>query len=287
MSTETSVVVSIVQTNPNDDDKPTTMRSMAAYLDEAGARRSDFVVLPEVWTGTGFSRSGAHADLAEPIPGPATDLLAEKARRHRMHIVGSLYERAPNGRLFNAAPVIAPSGEIIACYRKTHLFDASGRPDLLGVLEDESAKVSAGDRLVTCDTNYGRIGIAICSDIRFPEIFREYALAGARIVLVPTAFLAPRLDHWEFLLRARACDNQLFVVASGMVGRERVSGIGFVGRSMVVDPWGVILACAPDVEGVTTTRIDLSAVERVRGWWPLLRQRRPELYVRHGSVGCR
>lgn len=282
MSSETSVVVSIVQTNPDDDDKPATMRSMAAFLDEAGARRSDIVVLPEVWTGTGFSRGGAHADLAEPIPGPATELLAGKSRQYGMYIVGSLYERASDGRIFNAAPMIAPSGEIIACYRKTHLFDASGRPDLPGVL-DESAKVSAGDRLVTCDTNHGRIGLAICSDIRFPEIFREYALAGARMILMPTAFLAPRLDHWEFLLRARACDNQLFVVASGMIGRERVSGISFVGRSMVVDPWGVIQACAPDVEGVTTTRIDLAAVERVRGWWPLLRQRRPELYLRHSG----
>jgi deaminated glutathione amidase len=273
------VIVSVIQTNPQDDDKPATIDRMAAWLDEAGTRRSDFVVLPEVWTGTGFSGQGAHEALAESIPGPATAMLADKARRHGMHIVGSLYERAPDGRIHNSAPVIAPSGEISGLYRKTHLFDASGRPDIPPIL-DESAKVTPGDGLLTVDTNRGRIGVAICSDIRFPEIFREYALAGARMVLMPTAFLAPRLDHWEFLLRARATDNQLFMVASGMIGRERVSGIGYVGRSMVVDPWGVVQACAPDAEGIITTHVDLGAVARVRAWWPLLDQRRPALYER-------
>jgi predicted amidohydrolase len=269
-----AVTVSVIQTAPRDDDKPGNIARMAAWLDEAGARRSDFVVLPEVWTGTGFSREGAHAELAEPIPGPATGMLAEKARKHGMHVVGSLYERAADGRLFNSAPVIAPSGDIIGLYRKTHLFDASNRPDLPPML-DESRKVSAGDALLTVETNRGRAGVAICSDLRFPEIFREHALAGARMVLLPTAFLAPRLDHWEFLLRARAMDNQLFVIASGMVGRD------FVGRSMVVDPWGVVLATAPDAEGIITTTIDLDAVARTRAWWDLLGQRRPALYERH------
>lgn len=278
------VIVSVIQTNPQDHEKPATIDRMAAWLDEAGARRSDFVVLPEVWTGTGFSGEGAHAALAEGIPGPATDMLADRARRHGMHIVGSLYERAPDGRIHNSAPVIAPSGEIIGLYRKTHLFDASSRPDIPPIL-DESAKVAPGDGLLTLDTNRGRIGVAICSDIRFPEIFREYALAGARMVLMPTAFLAPRLDHWEFLLRARATDNQIFMVASGMIGREKLSGIGYVGRSMVVDPWGVVQACAPDVEGIITTHVDLGAVARVRAWWPLLDQRRPALYARQQGGG--
>lgn len=277
--TESNCTISVVQTNPRDDDKAGTIARMAELLDVAGRRGSDFVVLPEVWTGTGFSREGAHAALAEPIPGPATEMVAAKARQYGMHVVGFLYERAPDGQIFNTAPVIAPSGQILACYRKTHLFDAENRPDLPRVL-DESRKLAAGDQLVLCDTNRGRVGIAICSDIRFPEIFREYALGGARMVLMPTAFLAPRVDHWDFLLRARACDNQLFIAASGMVGREAVSGIGFVGRSAVVDPWGVVQACAPDIEGVTTTIVDLAAVDRVRGWWPLLEQRRPGLYVR-------
>jgi len=278
-----TIIVSVIQTNPQDDDKPGTMDRMAALLDEAGARGSDFVVLPEVWTGTGFSRPGAEAELAEPIPGPATAMLADKARRHGMHIVGSIYELGGEGLIHNTAPLIAPSGDILGIYRKTHLFDASGRPDIPPVL-DESRKVTAGSELLLADTNRGRVGVAICSDIRFPEIFREYALGGAQMILMPTAFLMPRLDHWEFLMRARACDNQLFMVASGMTGRERHSGIGFVGRSMVVDPWGVVQACANDGEGMLTTHVDLDAVSRVRSWWPLLEQRRPELYPRQRSV---
>jgi deaminated glutathione amidase len=274
------ITLSIVQTSADDDDVAGNIARMAAHLDTAGRRRSDVVVLPEVWPGTGFSRDGRAAEIAEPLPGgPAVAMLQEKAREHGMHVIGSLYERGEGGRIHNTAPVIGPSGEILARYRKTHLFDAEGRPDLPSVL-DESRKVAAGDALVVAETNLCRMGVAICSDLRFPEVFRELALRGAELVVLPTAFLAPRLDHWEFLLRARATDNQVFVAAAGMVGRERHSGIGFVGRSMVVDPWGVIRACAADEEGVLTTVVDLDAVPRVRGWWDLLGQRRPALYER-------
>lgn len=277
MSEARPVTISIAQFNAQDDDKPGNLARAAHYLDLAGARGSDIVVLPELFTGTGFSSGDAHQALAEPVPGPTLEMMASAARRHAMYVTGSFYEREADGRLFNTAPVIGPAGDLLGCYRKTHLFDVPNRTDLPpGIME--SKKVAAGAELQLYDTNLCRFGIGICADIRFPEMFRAYALAGAELILLPTAFLSPRFDHWDFLLKARATDHQMFIAASGMTGREKVTGIGFIGRSAVVDPWGVILAGAPDEEALLTTTIDLDQVRRVRNWWPLNDQIRPDLY---------
>jgi predicted amidohydrolase len=174
-------------------------------------------------------------------------------------------------------PLIGPGGDILGLYRKTHLFDAPNRPDIPpGIVE--SNKVAAGDRLDVYGTNLARIGLSVCSDLRFPEVYREMALKGAEILVCASAFLSPRYDHWEFFLRARATENQCFVVASGQYGKEPKSGLAFVGRSLIVDPWGVIVATASDDEGVVTAEIDLAYIETVRERYPLMRQRRPELY---------
>jgi predicted amidohydrolase len=127
-------------------------------------------------------------------------------------------------------------------------------------------------------TNFARIGLSVCSDLRFPEVYREMALKGAEILVCASAFLSPRIDHWEFFLRARAAENQTFVVASGQYGVEPKSGLAFVGRSMIVDPWGVIVATASDSEDCVTAFIDLDFIQQVRQRYPLLSQRRPELY---------
>jgi len=215
--------------------------------------------------------------MAEPIPGPTTDKLTARARRHGAMIVGSMYERAADGRHFNTAPFINRDGSILGCYRKTHLFDAQNRTDIPpGMME--SKKVAAGDELPVYDTDAGKIGVFVCSDLRFPEIARVEALKGAQILVCCSAFLSPRFDHWEFFLRARACENQVFVVASGQVGHEPASGVGFVGRSCVVDPWGVIVATAPDRECVTVTTIDLAQIDEVKYRYPLMLQRRPSMY---------
>jgi predicted amidohydrolase len=271
------VTISIAQFNAQDDEKPANLAKAKHYLDLAGARGSHIAVLPELFTGTGFSSGDAHKALAESIPGPTFDLMAEAARRHAMYVTGSFYEKGADGRIYNTAPVIAPGGDLLGCYRKTHLFDVPNRTDLPpGIME--SAKVTPGKELQLYDTNLCRFGIGICADIRFPEMFRAYARAGAELILLPTAFLSPRFDHWDFLLKARATDHQMFIAASGMTGREKVTGIGFIGRSSVVDPWGVILAGAPDEEALLTTTIDLDQVRRVRNWWPLNDQIRPDLY---------
>jgi predicted amidohydrolase len=272
------VTVSAVQITAVDGEKARTVEKMLRFLDVAGSRGSALVVLPELWTGLGFADEAGHHAIAEPIPGPVTELLAAKARQYGTYIAGSMYEAAPDGRFYNSLPLIGPSGDVIGLYRKTHLFDAPNRPDIPpGIIE--SKKVAAGDRLDVHGTNLARIGLSVCSDLRFPEVYREMALKGAEILVCASAFLSPRYDHWEFFLRARATENQCFVVASGQYGREPKSGLAFVGRSMIVDPWGVIVATASDDEGVVTAEIDLGFIETVRARYPLLRQRRPELYA--------
>lgn len=271
------LTVATVQLTTDDRDKPRVVEKALRMIEEAGARGADLIVLPEVWTCLGYTDAYPFQDAAEPIPGPTTEKLAALARRYRAMIVGSMYERAADGRYFNTAPFIARDGAILGCYRKTHLFDAQNRTDIPpGMME--SKKVAAGDDLPVFDTDAGKIGVFVCSDLRFPEIARVEALKGARILVCCSAFLSPRFDHWEFFLRARACENQVFVVASGQYGHEPASGIGFVGRSCVVDPWGVIVATAPDRECVTVTTIDLDQIEEVKYRYPLMRQRRPSLY---------
>lgn len=269
--------IATVQMTTDDRDKAGVVAKVLRMIDEAGGQGVDLIVLPEVWTGLGYTDAYPYQAMAEPIPGPTTDKLAELARRHGAMIVGSMYEAAPDGRYFNAAPFIDRDGSILGRYRKTQLFDAENRTDIPpGMIE--SKKVAAGDELPVFDTDAGKIGVFVCSDLRFPEIARVEALKGAQILVCCSAFLSPRFDHWEFFLRARACENQVFVAASGQFGQEPASGIGFVGRSCVVDPWGVIVAMAPDRECVTVTTIDLALIEEVRYKYPLMLQRRPELY---------
>ncbi len=271
-----TLTVSVVQMLAVDGEKDRAVDRMMGHLDEAGRRGSELTVLPEVWTGLGFSDPKLHREIAEEIPGPVTDRLCEKGRRYGMAICGSLYERNGNA-VHNTAPVISQEGEIVGRYRKTHLFDVPNRTDIKSGIK-ESEKITAGDELPVFDLTFARVGVSICSDLRFPEVYRELALKGSEVTLCVSAFLAPRVDHWEFLLRARASENQTFVVASGQIGTEPRSGIGFVGRSMVVDPWGTIVATASDTETVLTTVIDLDYIAEVRRRWPLLEQRRPRLY---------
>jgi predicted amidohydrolase len=269
--------VATVQMTTDDRDKARVVDKVLGMIDEAAAQGADLIVLPEVWTGLGYADAFPFEAMAEPIPGPTTDKLSARARRHGAMIVGSMYERAADGRHFNTAPFIDRDGSILGCYRKSHLFDAQNRTDIPpGMME--SKKVSAGDELPVYDTHAGKIGVFVCSDLRFPEIARVEALKGAQILVCCSAFLSPRLDHWEFFLRARACENQVFVVASGQYAQEPASGVGFVGRSCVVDPWGVIVAMAPDRECVTVTTIDLAQIDEVKYRYPLMLQRRPSMY---------
>lgn len=277
MTGASDLIVSCVQITAVDGEKTATVHRALDLVDRAGREGARLVVLPEVWTGLGFSGDTLYQEIAEPIPGPVTEQLGALARRYGMYITGSFYEKAPDGKYYNSAPLIGPDGGILGVYRKTHLFDGPRRPDIKMGMQ-ESAKLAAGSELPVFDTTFGRLGITICSDLRFPEIYRTLALKGARIIVCISAFLNPRFDHWEILMRARAVENLVYMIGSGQYDREPKTGIGFVGRSMVVDPWGVVVATASDRETCVTARLDLNFIDEVRFRCPTLQQRRPELY---------
>jgi predicted amidohydrolase len=241
---------------------------------EAASRGAQLVLLPEKWTVLG---SGAQLrEGAEPIDGPAISWARECARELALELVaGSFVERDADGRLHNTSVHISPDGEIRAAYRKIHMFDVT----IDGIAYRESEHEDAGEEIVLSHTSGGlELGLTICYDLRFPELYRILALRGARVLLVPAAFtLATTRDHWQTLLRARAIENQSFVIAANQIGENepgRFSG----GRSMIIDPWGVVLAQATDTVGVIVADLDLGRLEAVRESLPSLANRRPAAY---------
>lgn len=240
---------------------------------EAGAR---LVVLPEKWPHLHGPRTLAGA---EPLDGPSLSAVREWARALDVAIVaGSLVEEVPGDRRArNTSALVQPDGEVTAVYRKLHMFDV----DVGGVSYRESAMTAPGDEVVVGSALGRRIGMSVCYDLRFPELYRALADAGTEVIVVPAAFTAATgKDHWEPLLRTRAIENQAFVIAAGQYGQHDDGTISH-GRSMVVDPWGVVLAQAPDGEGLAMADLDFARMEQVRDRLPALRHRRPEVYGAH------
>jgi predicted amidohydrolase len=269
-----TISVALAQMN-SQDDKNANIESALALIDEAAASGARLVTLPEVWTYLGPDEGVRPA--AEPVPGPLTDLLSERARRHGIYLhAGSVLEAVEGEpKVFNTTVVFDPNGGIIAKYRKIHLFDV----DLAGDASyRESATVGAGDEIVTFELDGVTVGLAICYDLRFPELFRILALRGAQVILLPAAFaMTTGRDHWETLIRARAIENGVFMIAAGQWGTHP-PGRWCYGRSMVVDPWGTVIAKASDGTGLLRTEVDLALVERVRGQVPSLANRKPDRY---------
>jgi len=246
--------------------------SALALLEESGVAGADLACLPEVWPCQGSASQVREA--AEPVPGPRTERLAEAARRQAMWVHGGSVLELDGERVFNTSVLFDREGDLVARYRKIHLFDADppgGQPSR------ESFLYSPGDQVVTAETEFGRVGFSICYDVRFPELYRALTALGATIVFVPSAFrFETGKDHWDVLLRARAIEEQCFVVAAaqwgtwGPPGRERQN----FGNSLVVDPWGRVIARAPDGVGVTLAELELTEIRRVRDQLPALRHRR-------------
>ena len=241
----------------------------------AAADGATLVLLPEKWMVLGQG-----ADLqagAEPLDGPAVAWARETARELSIDLVaGSVSERVDGqDKLRNTSLHIGPDGEVRATYRKVHMFDV----EVDGTAYRESEHEQAGDEPVLSTSADGvELGLSICYDLRFPELYRVLAVRGARILLVPAAFtLATTREHWATLVRARAIENQCFVVAANQIG-EHAPGLRSGGRSMIVDPWGVVLATAPDSETVITADLDLAAQDTVRERFPSLANRRPAAY---------
>jgi deaminated glutathione amidase len=267
--------VAAVQMNSRDD-KPVNVETALTLIDRAAETGARLVALPEIWPYLGAAEG--ILDAAEPIPGPITDMLADRARRHRIYLHGgSFHQLEPgNPRVLNTAVVFNPDGDLIATYSKIHMFDVV----LEGVATyEESASVAPGSEIVTFDIDGFRVGLAICYDLRFPELFRILALRGADLIVLPAAFtMTTGKDHWEVLIRARAIENGVYMMAPGQVGQDGY-GKWCYGRSMIVDPWGTVLATAPDVETVISATVDQSILRRVRRQVPSLANRMPDRYV--------
>jgi predicted amidohydrolase len=246
----------------------------AAAMARAAAAGADLVVLPEYVQHRGTAH-GWRAS-ARPVPGPTTDPFAEVARETGTWVLAGTRAEASGdpARPWNTAVVIDPAGAIVARYRKLHLFDVAVEdgPNVL-----ESAKVTPGDRAVVVEAAGARLGLSICYDLRFPELYRALALAGAEVLAVPSDFSARTgRDHWEVLLRARAIECGAWVIAAGSCGAGGPGAIPAWGHSMVVDPWGRVVAEAGTDEGIVRAELDLDLVAAVRRQVPALANVRPD-----------
>jgi predicted amidohydrolase len=252
------------------------LRTCARLAAEAAHRGAKLVVLPENFAFLGVHEADKFA-VAETVdderPGPILAALPEAARASGVWIVGGgMPEKSADpGKVHNTCVVVAPDGRLAATYRKIHLFDVQ----IPGGAEfQESKTVAPGSDVVVAETPWTRVGLSICYDVRFPELYRALTAAGARVIVVPAAFtLHTGKDHWHALLRARAIENQVYVLAAGQYGRHNEKRVCY-GHSMVIDPWGTIVAEAPDREGVIVAEIDLGFQDRVRRELPCLHHRR-------------
>ena len=256
-----------------DESVERNLNAADALIDEAAAKGAQIVALPETWPCISASNETVLAN-AEPLDGPIVQRLQAAARRNRIYLHGgSINERIPNaGKTYNTTVLFNPDGERIATYRKIHLYDI----DLgAGQKYEESATVAPGEETVVTEIGAMTVGLAICYDLRFPELFRDLALKGAEAVFLPAAFnsLTGR-DHWEPLIRARAIENQNYMICPGNFGPSPGTTKSLYGRSLIVDPWGTVLAQAPDQPGTIVAELDTERLEKIRRELPSLMNRR-------------
>ena len=263
----------VVQLNSTND-KARNLGAAERLVRAAAADGAELVALPEKWN---LLAGGEELVAgAEALDGPSLSAARGWARELGIHLLaGSVSEQGLEGKAFNTSVLVGPDGEDLAVYRKIHMFDV----DVGGVAYRESDHEEPGEEIVTAPLADATVGLSVCYDLRFPELFRILAVRGARLFTVPSAFtLATGRDHWQVLLRARAIENQAFVLAPNQVG-EAPPHFSSYGRSTIVDPWGVVLATAPDEECFVAADLDLSAQERVRESLPSLANRRPQAYA--------
>lgn len=272
--------VAVIQMSPGAD-KARNIAQARALIEAVTSREAvDLIVLPEIWTCLGGTRAQKFA-AAETLPrrgmagGEAYEFLREVAVRNGIHIHGGSIGELAGDKLFNTSLVFSSKGEELARYRKIHLFDIV-TPDGQGYRE--SAIYGAGEQVVTCEINGLKVGLAICYDLRFPELFLQLRQQGAELILLPAAFtLQTGKDHWEVLLRARGIETQCWVAAAACTGMHREPDGEpryTYGHSLIVDPWGHVVAKASDGTGWASAIIDHGVTERVRANMPVLEHRK-------------
>jgi omega-amidase len=238
-----------------------TARKLAA---EAAAQGADVLLLPELWA-TGYDLDRI-VEYATPLDTGHFALMSDLARLHGLYLTGTALESNPYGKPFNTAALYGPDGARLGAYRKVHLWAPLG----------EVEHMTPGDILPAFDLPWGRVALAICYDLRFPELWRHYADAGAQLILIPAEWPMRRVEHWRILLRARAVENQLFVAGCNRVGTGADGEFG--GHSAVVDPWARVLVEGGPEPGLLITTLHLDEVARARQLFPFLTDRRPEVY---------
>ncbi|CAM5575118.1 Carbon-nitrogen family hydrolase OS=Streptomyces alboniger OX=132473 GN=CP975_18120 PE=3 SV=1 [Streptomyces alboniger] len=255
---------SLLQIAVDEGEPVNSRRTRVASLvrEVAAAERPELVVLPELWTTGAFAYESFAAE-AEPLEGPTYEAMAKAAADAGVWLhAGSVPERDPEGPLYNTSLVFSPAGELAAAYRKIHRF---------GFDKGEAVLMGAGSELVTVRTPSATLGLATCYDLRFPELFRGLVDAGAEMFVVPAGWPARRREHWTLLARARAVEDQVYVLACGTGGSH--AGVPQAGHSVVVDPWGEVLAEAGDGEEVLTVDLDPARVAATREQFPALKDR--------------
>jgi predicted amidohydrolase len=256
-------------------DKAANLETAERLVAHAASGGADVVVLPEKWNAIGDS--ALYHAVAEPLEGgESVAAMSDWSRRHGITLVGGSIAERRDGRekLSNTSLVFDPDGQMTALYRKIHLFDV----EVGGVVYRESEAEEPGEEPVVAEAEDWKIGLSVCYDVRFPELYRILALEGAQLVTVPAHFTTPTgKDHWHVLLRARAIENQLYVAAAAQIG-ETLPGKPAYGRSVIVDPWGLVLAQAPDEETVISAELDRAHLEDVRAKLPSLANRQSNAY---------
>src|SRR5699024_5351802 len=238
--------VGIVQLNSTDNKENNIYKALKG-IESASGDGADFVVLPEYVDFMGMDKE--KNKKAENIPGKTSELFSKEAKKNNIYLnCGSILEKADDQRVYNTSILFNPKGEIIAKYRKTHLFDVYLKNK---IIDKESDTVKPGEEIVAAKTKFGGIGLTICHDLRYPEIFRSLALKEkVKIICVPAAFpFYTGAFHWEILLRARAIENQCYIIAAAQIGKSSPNRECF-GNSMIIDPWGTIIAKAKEEETV-------------------------------------
>jgi predicted amidohydrolase len=257
------------------NDKAANLETAERLLGQAAAMGADVVVLPEKWNAIGDAEV-LHAAAESLEQGESVEAMARWARQHGVTLVGGSITEQREGRekLSNTSLVFDPEGNLVVAYRKIHLFDV----EVGGVTYLESEAEEPGDEPVVADVEGWRIGLSVCYDVRFPELYRILALDGAELLTVPAHFTTPTgKDHWHVLLRARAIENQAYVAAAAQVG-ETLPGKPAYGRSLIADPWGTVVAQAPDVQTVVMAELDRAWLREIRTKLPSLANRQPDAY---------
>jgi len=266
------LIVAVCQLKVSDN-KTFNLKNAQKMIEDAALQGADIIILPEMFNcpydSSYFNR------FFEEYPGETTSLLSALAALHSVYIIGGSIPEREKNKIYNTSYSFDRNGALIGKHRKIHLFDV----EIEGEIRfKESETITAGSKITVVETEFCKIGIAICYDMRFPELIRKMVLSGAKIIVVPAAFnMTTGPAHWHLIARTRALDNQVYFIAASPARDKKAGYIAF-GHSLVVNPWGDIIAEASEKEGIIFSEIDLGFVDKIRRELPLLKHRREEVY---------